>query len=112
DNQYFQKKFKQAIKAYQEAVKLNPKNRYAWRGLGFSLAQDDRPEDAVDALEHSKALKADDQTVLLVLGDLYVELENLPKAVENYEAYVKAGGNNPDIPPLIEELKKEIAGKK
>jgi tetratricopeptide (TPR) repeat protein len=112
DNYYFQHKYKAAIKAYQDAVKLNAKNRYAWRGLGFSLWEDEKPEDAIDAFEHAKALKADDQNVLLSLGDLYASLDNSEKAVENYEAYVKAGGNNPDVPGLIEQLKQDIANKK
>ena len=113
DNQFFQKKYKSAIKAYQVAVKLNEKNRYGWRGLGISLAQDEKPQDAVDALEKAKALKADDQPTLLILGDLYLnDIEDLDKALENYKAYVKAGGNNPDVPRLIEEIQKEIDAKK
>ena len=112
DNLYFQHKWKLAIKAYKDAVGLDDKNRFAWRGLGASLAMDDKAEDAVAALEKSKALKADDANVLLLLGDLYVIIENPEKAVENYEAYVKAGGGDPDVPRLIEELKKEIEAKK
>ncbi len=112
DNLYFQHKWKAAIKAYKDAVGLDDKNRFAWRGLGASLAMDDKAEDAISALEKSKALKADDANVLLLLGDLYVMIENAEKALENYEAYVKAGGGDPDVPRLIEELKKEIEAKK
>lgn len=113
DNLFFQKRYKESIRVYQEAVKLDDKNRFAWRGLGIGLAQDDKPQDAVDALEKAKALKKDDQPTLLVLGDLYMtEIKNLEKALENYEAYVKAGGNNPDVPVIIDELKKEIESKK
>ena len=75
--------------------------------------QDDKAEDAVAALEKAKALKADDQPTLLVLGDLYLnDLENLEKALENYKAYVKAGGNNPDVPLIIEEIEKQLDAKK
>jgi tetratricopeptide (TPR) repeat protein len=112
DNQYFQHK-KTAIKTYQEATRLDAKNRFAWRGLGLAFQQDLKHEDAVEALEKAKALKADDQVTLISLGDLYAkEVENLEKALENYQAYVKAGGNNPDVPLLIEELKKEIESRK
>jgi tetratricopeptide (TPR) repeat protein len=90
-------------------VKLDEKNRFAWRGLGLALAQDDKPDDAIDALEKAKKLKADDPPTLLVLGDLYAIKDELQKALDNYEAYVKAGGPNPDVPVLIENIKKALA---
>ena len=116
DNQFFQHKWKTATKAYQEATKLDEKNRFAWRGLGLSLEQDDKPDDAVVPLEKAKALKKDDPATLLALGDIYSgssDARDLPKAVENYEAYLKAGGSNTDVQAIVDELKKEIAaGKK
>ena len=116
DNQFFQHKWKNAIKAYQDATKLDEKNRFAWRGLGLSLVQDDKDEDAVAPLEKAKALKKDDPATLLALGDIYSgngDARDLPKAVENYEAYLKAGGSNTDVQTIVDEIKKEIAaGKK
>jgi len=113
DNMMFQKKWKPAVKAYQEGVRLDEKNRYAWRGLGLALAQDGKAQDAVDALEKAKALKGDDILTLIVLGDLYMsEIENLEKALENYQAYVKAGGNNPDVPMLIDQIQQELQARK
>jgi tetratricopeptide (TPR) repeat protein len=113
DNQFFQHDYGRAIKSYQEATRLDEKNRFAWRGLGLSLQEASKHEDAVEALEKAKALKADDQVTLISLGDIYRhDLENLEKALENYQAYLKAGGNNPDIPLVIEDLKKEIEEKK
>jgi tetratricopeptide (TPR) repeat protein len=108
-----QGKYEEAIKEYQEAVRLDEKNRYAWRGLGLALAADGKPQDAVDALEKAKGLKPDDQVTLLVLGDLYLtEIENLEKALENYKGYVKAGGSNPDVPNLIGQIEREIEARK
>lgn len=113
DNLFFQKKWKPAIKAYQDAIKLDDKNRFAWRGLGFALSQDDKIDDAIEALLKAKALKADDPPTLIVLGDLYaVEKKDYEKALEAYEAYVKAGGTNPDVPTIIENLKNELAAGK
>ena len=36
---------------------------------------------------------------------------DLPRALENYEAYVKAGDSDGDVPAIIEQLKKEIEKK-
>ncbi len=108
DNQTFQKNWKPAIKAYQEALKLDEKNRFAWRGLGIALAQDGKDEEAIEALEKAKALKADDTTTLVILGGLYLAGEQLEKALACFEAYVKAGGSNGDIPGLIDNIKAEL----
>jgi tetratricopeptide (TPR) repeat protein len=112
DNLTFQKKWKSAIKAYLEATKLDEKNRFAWRGLGIAYSQDDQEDKAIEALERAKALKSDDATTLLVLGDLYMGKGELEKALADFEAYVKAGGSNGDIPALIEQLKAQIEAKK
>lgn len=109
DNLFFQKKYKPSIRAYQDAVKLDDKNRFAWRGLGFSLSQDGKPDDAIEALLKAKALKADDPATLIVLGDLYLaDKEDLEKALEHYEAYVRAGGTNPDVPTIIQNIKNAL----
>ena len=112
DNLTFQKKWKSAIKAYLEATKLDEKNRFAWRGLGIAYSQDDQDDKAIDALEKAKTLKPDDTTTLLVLGDTYMGKGELEKALVDFEAYVKAGGSNGDIPALIEQLKAQIEAKR
>ena len=71
------------------------------------------PEDAVDALEKARALKGDDAVVLFALGRLYLyELEDLKKALEAYEGYVKAGGGDTTVPGLIEQIKAELGERK
>lgn len=109
DNLFFQKKWKDAVRAYQDAVKLDEKNRFAWRGLGMALAQDDKLKEGIEALEKARALKPDDPPTLIVLGDLYLMQQELEKALEAYRAYVKAGGTNQDVPVLIEAIEKELA---
>jgi len=109
DNLFMQKKYKPAVKAYQDATKLDEKNRFAWRGLGIALSADDKPDDAVAALLKARALKSDDPPTLIVLGDIYrIDLNDPEKALEAYEAYVKAGGTNPDVPTYIENLKDQL----
>jgi tetratricopeptide (TPR) repeat protein len=109
DNQFFQRKWKNAIKHYTEATRLDEKNLYAWRGLGAALSRERKFQEAVVALERARALKADDPDVLYLLGQLYhQELEDLEKALEAYQGYVKAGGTDASVPGVIEQIKQEL----
>lgn len=109
DNAYFQEKWKDAEKWYQKAVGMDEKAFFAWRGLGFALGQQKRWADAVVAFERARALKPTDKDILFALGDIYmVELEDLEKALAAYEEYVQAGGDDPAVPEIIAEIKKEL----
>ena len=110
DNAYFQEKWKDAEKWYQKAVGMDEKAFFAWRGLGFALGQQKRWADAVVAFERARALRPTDKDILFALGDIYmVELEQLDKALAAYEEYVQAGGDDPAVPEIIAEIKKEMA---
>jgi tetratricopeptide (TPR) repeat protein len=109
DNSYFQEKWKDAAAYYQRAIGLDDKSFFGWRGLGFAMAHQKRWADAVQALEQAKTLRPTDKDVLLALGDIYLsELKDLESALAAYEAYVAAGGDDPDVPALIEEIRKEL----
>ncbi|MFV1958532.1 MAG: tetratricopeptide repeat protein [Planctomycetota bacterium] len=113
DNLYFQKKWKAAARIYLKAIAKDEKSFYAWRGLGYALGQQKRWTDSVDALEKAKAIRADDLELLLTLASVYYrEIKDDEKALENFEAYVNGGGDDPDVPDLIEELRAEIQAKK
>jgi tetratricopeptide (TPR) repeat protein len=114
DNLFFQHKWKDAIAAYTEATKLDEKNRLAWRGLGLSQLQSGKPEECIAPLEKAKAIKADDPATLIALGDAYSDngsQRDLQKAKDAYEAYLKAGGSDGDVPAIIEQLRKELEKK-
>jgi tetratricopeptide (TPR) repeat protein len=109
DNLYFQEKFKDAAKWYQQAVQKDPKSFFGWRGLGFALGHEKRWVDAAAALEKARAIKPTDLDVLLGLGDIYSsELEEYEKALTAYEEYLAAGGQDPSVQGIIDELKKEL----
>jgi|GEM_PF-2349195 len=109
DNDYFQEKWKDAEKWYQNAVGMDAKAFFAWRGLGFTLGHQKRWVDAAAALEKARVLRPTDKDVLLALGDMYLsELEDLEKALAAYEGYVQAGGDDPQVPELITEIKKAL----
>lgn len=109
DNAYFQEKWKDAEKWYQKAVGMDEKSFFGWRGLGFTLGHQKRWADCVAALEKARALKPTDTDILMALGDIYMlELEDLEKAQKAYEEYVQAGGDDPSVPEIIEEIKKAL----
>jgi tetratricopeptide (TPR) repeat protein len=113
DNLYFQEKWKDAEKAYGDAITLDAKQFYAHRGLGFTLGKLKKWADAVAALEKAKELKANDLDVLVALGDIYlIEMEDLEKALKAYEAYVQAGGADPLVTETINEIRKELEERK
>ncbi len=113
DNLYFQEKWRDATKLYLQATDLDPKAFYAWRGLGLAFGQQNKWSDAADALEKAKQLKPKDLDLLLRLGGLYLqELENLDKALENFQAYEDNGGDDPAVPDTIAEIQKQIGDKK
>ncbi|MGE0191796.1 MAG: tetratricopeptide repeat protein [Planctomycetota bacterium] len=108
DNMYFQKKWKDAEKRYREAIALDDKLFFAWRGLGFALMERGRIDDAIAALEKAYALKPDALELLILMGDLYLEEERLEEAFAKFKAYRDAGGDDPDVLDALDELAEEL----
>ncbi len=112
DNQFFQRKFPQAEKWYQEAIALDEKSFFAWRGLGLALSQRKRWADAAQALEKASKIKPDDLDMYVALGDVYYrELKDLKTALAKYEEFIQRGGNDPDVRDVILEIKKLLEKK-
>ncbi|MDA1195829.1 MAG: tetratricopeptide repeat protein [Planctomycetota bacterium] len=112
DNHYFQKKWKDAEKWYLQAIAMDEKSFFAWRGLGLALGQLKKWNDAVSALEKAREVKPDDLELLILLGDLYYsELDDPKTALDRYQEFVQRGGNDPDVNDAILEIKKELEGK-
>ncbi len=113
DNYYFQKKYKEAERWYQEAIAIDKKLFFAWRGLGFTLGQRKRWADSANALEEAKKIKPDDLEMYSTLGDIYWDqLKDLEAALENYQEYMQRGGTDPGIQDAITAIKKELEKKK
>ena len=110
DNFYFQERWKDAEKWYQQGISLDAKSFFAWRGLGLALAQRKKWDDAAQAFEKASQLKPGDLDIYLILGDIYyMELRDLEKALERYENFVQRGGNDPDVNAAILDIKKQLA---
>ena len=113
DNHYFQEKWKDAERWYQEAVQMDEKSFFAWRGLGLTYAQTKKWDDSIAALEKARALKKDDLDLLVLIGDIYyTHLKDLKTALERYQEFVQRGGNDPDVNDAIIEIKKELEKKR
>lgn len=110
DNYYFQNKYRDAEKWYQQALSMDEKNFFAWRGLGLALSQlKKRWGDAAAAFERASEIMPKDLELYIVLGDIYyLELKDLEKALAKYQAFVQRGGNDPEVNDAILELKKQL----
>ncbi len=109
DNLYFQEKYRDAEKSYLEAIDLDAKSFYAWRGLGLTFGAEEKWNDAANAFEKARKLKAEDSDILFMLGNIYLyELEDLEKALDAFLAYVAVGGSDPDVPKTIVEIRKQL----
>lgn len=112
DNHYFQKKWKDAERWYSEAVQMDEKSFFGWRGLGLTYAQTKKWDDCIAALEKAHELKKDDLDLLVLIGDIYyTQLKDLKSALTRYQEFVQRGGNDPDVNDAILEIKKELEKK-
>ncbi len=112
DNQYFQKKWKEAESWYQKAIALDEANFFAWRGLGFTMAQRKRWADSLSAFEKASKIKPDDLDLYLTMGDICADyLDDPAAALKHYQQYVQLGGTDPAIADVITELMKELEKK-
>ena len=112
DNNYFQKKWPEAEKWYQQALALDEKSFFAWRGLGLTMVEKKRWADAAEALEKASKLKPDDLDMYVTLGDIYyLQIKDLKSALAKYEEFIQRGGNDPDVRDAIVEIKKQLEKK-
>jgi len=112
DNMYFQKKWKDAEEWYQKALAIDENHFFAWRGMGFAMAQRKRWADSVAAFEKASRAKPENLELYLIIGDLYLdELDNPEAALKAYQQYIQQGGTDPAIPDIIQEIEKDLQKK-
>ena len=77
-----QRKLREAVGVFEQAVNLDPENANAWNGLGWSRFQSGDSEPAVTAFEKAVELEPNHSAALNGLGQLYLswgEYENAEK---------------------------------
>ncbi len=75
----------EAERAYLEVLEIAPNMTDVYRGMGFLYLRMDRPEDAYGALMKALDLGGQTPSVLVALGDMDAEAENLNSAREHFE---------------------------
>jgi superkiller protein 3 len=78
------KKDKEAMKAFREAVRLNPELAEAFYGLGFASFRSSKYREAVDAFKRAAALSPDMAKVHFGLAMAYVELDKMDEMIQEY----------------------------
>ncbi|HJJ31551.1 MAG TPA: tetratricopeptide repeat protein [Methanocorpusculum sp.] len=85
---FAEERYMKAAEAYLRLCEMTPGDASAWAGRGKSLMKLERFADAVDALERSLMIEADNADVLQSLGEAYQALGNTDKAAA---CFVRAG---------------------
>lgn len=87
-----------AADAYRAAIAIAPKHAGAHHGLGVSLGQVGKVDEAVAALEKAAALAPDNPLPVQALGKLYQHQNHSAKALS---AYDRALASQPDFVPAL-----------
>lgn len=95
---YLTHKYRQARTALNQALKRNPRHRYAHQYMGLTLEKLTRDAEAIKQLRVSLggAGKKDQILIGLHLGDIYARNQDYDKAVEAYRKVLDLDGNNFD----------------
>jgi|GEM_PF-6345350 len=88
DELYNQRKYYDAIKAYEEAIKLNPNYANAWNNMGNALNDQGKYEDAIKAYEEAIRLKPNFSEAWYNKG---YALYNLGKYDDAIKAFKRSG---------------------
>jgi len=79
---HMQKNYEPAIKAFKDALRLDPKLDRAWYGLGLALESLNRHEEAAEALHEAATLQPMNAHAWYELGMVYHTLKRADKFAE------------------------------
>ncbi len=91
----------EAIRAYQRARDLNPRDLRIRRNLGDLLRQQNRTAEAIDEWEEARKINPEDLTVPHRLAMTYLQMRQPAKALVHLQALVRAQPRNPQYRYLI-----------
>ena len=83
-----QKDFDTAETKFIDAIKIDPKNAAAYRGLGQVYLQNGELEEAREAFEFILKLNPDDDDAMVKLAEIMRTVGNKEKAIEYYEGSI------------------------
>ncbi len=101
---YREKKYDEAVKELEEAVKLDPRNATIVNNLGFTLYKFGKYEESIVRLQ--KAIEIDPQRVVAYanLADAYMKSGKTAEARQYYEKYAAMAPNSPTIEYVRKKL--------
>jgi Flp pilus assembly protein TadD len=100
-----QGKFPAAVAAFREAISSEPDNALAQFNLGAALLESGQLDEAESALVRAHQLNGDKMPgIQLQLGQLYFRKKEYAKAIEAFEAFLRAVPNAPNAAQVKEAL--------
>lgn len=84
-----------ALKNYEKALDLDPKNDIAWQLKGISMAKDGKIKEALECFKKSESINPLRSDVLMNIGSVYFSLGNITEAVKYLKKAIKSDDRNP-----------------
>ena len=83
-----------AIKAYQQALRINPDDADAWVNLGLTYSHADQTTKAIEAYQQALRINPDDAGAWYNLGTTYSHADQTAKAIEAYQQALRIDPDN------------------
>ncbi len=89
-NSYYNKgEYDRAIEAYQQAIKLNPKDNMAYNNMGINYDKKGDYDRAIEAYQQAIKLNPKDDSAYYNMGNSYAKKGEYDRAIEAYQQAIK-----------------------
>ncbi|MDD4909338.1 MAG: tetratricopeptide repeat protein [Candidatus Omnitrophica bacterium] len=94
-NRYLdRKKYSRALEEFNKALDADPRNEYAYQGLGHLYLQQGKYEQALEAFRKGLRINSRNQYIHQGLGYIYLEQGSYDAAEREFEVTLRLGGDN------------------
>ncbi|TMC22512.1 MAG: tetratricopeptide repeat protein [Chloroflexi bacterium] len=80
-----QQQYSQALQAYEEALRIDPRNFYAWNGKGTALYNQGNYRKALEAYQRATEIDPDSAVVWVSAGLVLIRLQRYQQALVHFE---------------------------